>query len=121
MTAVERPWGNYVVLGGGAGYQVKQIVVRPAMRVSYQRHRYRAEHWLIVTGQGKVTINGVISYASPGDSVDIAAGEAHRMENTGQEDLVYIEIQRGPYLGEDDITRLEDDFGRSCSGSYPVP
>jgi len=108
-----RPWGTFTVLDEGAGYKVKRIEVLPGKRLSYQRHARRAEHWMVVSGTGKVTLDGREVIIPAGETVDVAVGTAHRIENPGAETLVFIEIQRGDYLGEDDITRLEDDFGRT--------
>jgi mannose-6-phosphate isomerase len=107
-----RPWGTYTVLDDAAGHKVKRIVVRPGMRLSYQRHARRAEHWFVVAGRGLVTIDGATREVGPGDSVEVPVGAAHRIESVGDADLVFIEVQRGDYFGEDDIVRLEDDFGR---------
>jgi mannose-6-phosphate isomerase-like protein (cupin superfamily) len=101
------------VLDEGPGFKVKRIEVLPGKRLSYQRHKHRCEHWMVVRGEGKMTVDGD-SWAVPvGATVDIQVGDAHRIENPGAELLVFIEIQRGSYLGEDDIERLEDDFGRA--------
>ncbi len=108
----ERPWGNYTVLDEGDDYKVKRIVVYPGKRLSYQTHAKRAEHWVIVQGSGLVTLDGNQIQAGTGEAVDIAVGMAHRIENPGPLNLIFIEIQRGSYLGEDDIIRLHDDFGR---------
>lgn len=108
----ERPWGAYTVLHGADGYQVKEIVVRPGKRLSYQRHAHRAEHWFIVHGVGEVLLDGTTREIGAGDAVDVAIGGLHRIANTGTEPLVFVEVQTGSYLGEDDIERLEDDFGR---------
>jgi mannose-6-phosphate isomerase len=109
----DRPWGSYDVVDAGPGFQVKRLVVKPGKRFSYQRHRLRSEHWYVVTGAGIVTLDGEERPVGPGDAVDIAVGAAHRAENTGtSEDLVLIEVQTGPYFGEDDIIRLDDDYGR---------
>jgi mannose-6-phosphate isomerase len=108
----ERPWGSYTVLDTGEGYQVKRIEVLPGKRLSYQKHAYRAEHWVMVSGTAKVTLDGQEIVCAVGDTVDVAIGAAHRIENPGHERLVFIEVQRGTYLGEDDIVRLQDDFGR---------
>ena len=108
-----RPWGTFTVLDEGAGYKVKRIEVLPGKRLSYQRHARRAEHWMVVAGTGKVTLDGREVIVPAGETVDVSIGTAHRIENPGAETLVFIEIQRGDYLGEDDITRLEDDFGRA--------
>jgi mannose-6-phosphate isomerase-like protein (cupin superfamily) len=108
----ERPWGSYTVLDEGEGYKVKRIEVLPGKRLSYQKHAHRAEHWVMVNGIAKVTLDGTEIDCAIGDTVDVAIGAAHRIENPGHERLVFIEVQRGTYLGEDDIVRLQDDYGR---------
>ena len=107
-----RPWGSYDVLVDAADHKVKQIVVLPGKRLSYQKHARRSEHWFVVRGRGVVTLNGEKRLVAPGVAVDIEQGASHRMENTGSDDLVFVEVQHGEYFGEDDIVRLEDDFGR---------
>jgi len=107
-----RPWGFYVVLSDEHDHKVKRIVVYPGKRLSLQRHSHRSEHWHVVNGEALVSLNDREIPLKKGESVDIPVGSAHRIENTGTEDLVFIEIQRGDYFGEDDIERLEDDFGR---------
>ncbi|MDX2044157.1 MAG: phosphomannose isomerase type II C-terminal cupin domain [Acidobacteriota bacterium] len=109
----ERPWGTFTVLDEADGYKVKRIEVLPGKRLSYQKHAQRAEHWFIVAGTAKVTLDGKDIFLKPGEYVDIAIGSAHRIENPGEETVIFIEVQRGGYLGEDDIVRLQDDFGRS--------
>ncbi|MBL8190777.1 MAG: phosphomannose isomerase type II C-terminal cupin domain [Acidobacteria bacterium] len=109
----ERPWGTFTVLDEADGYKVKRIEVLPGKRLSYQKHAQRAEHWFIVAGTAKVTLDGQEIILKPGEYVDIAIGAAHRIENPGEETVVFIEVQRGGYLGEDDIERLQDDFGRT--------
>lgn len=111
----QRPWGSFTVLDEADGYKVKRIEVLPHKRLSYQRHSRRAEHWMVVEGAGKVTLDGRDVTVRVGETVDVPVGTAHRIENPGDEKLVFIEIQRGNYLGEDDIVRLEDDFGRLSS------
>ena len=113
----ERPWGSYTILDEGAGYKVKRIEVAPGRRLSYQKHARRSEHWMVVQGEGKVTLDGREREVGAGDTVDVPIGAAHRIEGTGRATLVFIEIQRGGYLGEDDIVRLQDDFGRAPGGS----
>jgi len=108
----DRPWGNYEVLHEASTHKVKTISVNPGMRLSYQRHAKRAEHWFIVQGSGEVTINGEIRQVRAGDAVDFGIGVLHRIANTGSEILTFIEVQTGTYFGEDDIERVEDDFGR---------
>jgi mannose-6-phosphate isomerase len=108
----ERPWGSFTVLDEGAGYKVKRIEVLPGKRLSYQKHAQRAEHWFVTQGTAKVTLDGQEFLLQPGEYLDIAIGAAHRVENPGEETVIFIEVQRGSYLGEDDIVRLQDDFGR---------
>ena len=108
-----RPWGSFTVLDEGDNYKVKRIEVLPGKRLSYQRHSRRAEHWYVVRGTAKVTLNGVEKLVNAGESIDIARETAHRVENPHADELlVFIETQTGDYFGEDDIVRLEDDFGR---------
>ena len=110
----ERPWGSFTILDEGDGYKVKRIEVLAGKRLSYQRHRNRAEHWFVVQGTAKVTLNGVEILVDSGSAIDIACGDAHRVENpSGHGPLVFIETQTGDYFGEDDIERIEDDFGRA--------
>jgi mannose-6-phosphate isomerase-like protein (cupin superfamily) len=107
-----RPWGSFTVLDEGDGFKVKRIEVLPGKRLSYQKHAQRAEHWVVVQGTAKVTLDERDITVAAGEAIDIAIGAAHRVENPGGETLVFIEVQRGGYLGEDDIVRLHDDFGR---------
>ena len=109
-----RPWGHYHVLSDGDGYKTKSITVKPGKRLSYQKHARRSEHWFVVRGEGTVVLNGMSSDVRAGSAVDVPVGVAHRIANTGDEDLVFVEVQHGEYFGEDDIVRLEDDFGRSA-------
>jgi len=108
----ERPWGRYIVLDEGQNYKTKRIEVFPGKRLSYQRHARRAEHWFVTRGTAKVTLNGREILVKTGESIDIAVGDKHRVENPDSEPLVFIEVQTGEYFGEDDIERLDDDFGR---------
>lgn len=109
----ERPWGSFTILDEADDYKVKRIEVLPGKRLSYQRHRSRAEHWHVVRGTAKVTLNGVEILVNTGSTIDIATGDAHRVANPSDIDiLVFIETQTGSYFGEDDIERIEDDFGR---------
>jgi mannose-6-phosphate isomerase-like protein (cupin superfamily) len=109
----ERPWGSYTVLDDADDHKVKRMVVQPGRRLSYQRHARRAEHWFIVRGRASVTIDGASTELEAGDAIDIPREAAHRIECVGDSELVFIEVQHGEYFGEDDIERLEDDFGRS--------
>lgn len=113
---VARPWGAYQVIEVGDGYQVKRLEVAPGCRLSYQTHGFRSEHWFVVAGAGTATLDGQLFSVEPGASVDVPMQVAHRIENTGVELLVLIEVQRGGYLGEDDIVRIEEDYGRATSG-----
>lgn len=109
---VLRPWGSYRVLAKGESYQIKEIRVNPGNRLSYQVHKMRSEHWLVLKGEAEVMLDGERFKASIGESIDIPIGSAHRIGAGGVKELVFIEIQRGEYLEEDDIERLEDDYGR---------
>lgn len=95
-----------------ADHKVKRLWVDPGKRLSYQRHKLRSEHWVIISGEAIVTLDGRDIRLVPGQSIDIPSGAAHRVANNGSTPLVLIEIQTGQYFGEDDIVRLEDDFGR---------
>jgi mannose-6-phosphate isomerase len=107
-----RPWGTFTVLDEGEGFKVKRIEVFPGKRLSYQKHSQRAEHWVVVQGTAKVTLDDREIVIEAGEAIDIGIGAAHRVENPGEQTLLFIEVQRGDYLGEDDIVRLQDDFGR---------
>jgi mannose-6-phosphate isomerase len=109
----ERPWGSFTILDEGENYKVKRLEVLPGKRLSYQRHSRRAEHWFVVRGTAKVTLNDAEILVETGQALDIPVGAAHRIENSpNNERLVLIETQTGDYFGEDDIERLDDDFGR---------
>lgn len=109
----QRPWGSFTILDEGENYKVKRIEVLPGKRLSYQRHSHRAEHWFVVQGIAKVTLNGSDLLVETGGAIDISTGSAHRVENPDESELlVFIETQTGDYFGEDDIERMEDDFGR---------
>ena len=108
-----RPWGYYEVLADEPDHKVKRIVVYPRKRLSLQKHNKRSEHWFVLSGQGIVTLDGERLNKKGGESVNIPCGSSHRIENTGTVDLKFIEVQTGEYFGEDDIERLEDDYGRS--------
>ncbi|HZI85760.1 MAG TPA: phosphomannose isomerase type II C-terminal cupin domain [Pyrinomonadaceae bacterium] len=114
-----RPWGTFTVLDEGTNFKVKRIEVFPGKRLSYQKHSQRAEHWVVVQGIAKVTLNDREIIIKAGEAIDIAVGAAHRVENSGDEPLLFIEVQRGTYLGEDDIVRLQDDFGRTSPDNSP--
>lgn len=107
-----RPWGEYEVLSDKADHKVKRITVLPGKRLSLQRHRQRMEHWYFISGQGSATLGDRDVPVSPGSALDIPVMTLHRVDNRGTEPLVFIEVQRGSYFGEDDIERFEDDYGR---------
>jgi mannose-1-phosphate guanylyltransferase/mannose-6-phosphate isomerase len=108
-----RPWGTYTVLEEGDGFKIKRIVVKPGQSLSLQMHHHRSEHWIVVSGTAKVT-NGESSFlVRKNESTYIPAGNKHRLENPGMLDLVMIEVQSGDYLGEDDIVRFQDNYGRA--------
>jgi mannose-6-phosphate isomerase-like protein (cupin superfamily) len=112
-----RPWGSWEVIGGGENYAVKRIVVSPGARLSLQRHQHREEHWIVVEGEGVVTRDADRIPVSSGVAVHLPLGCVHRVENPGGMDLVFIEVQRGDPLDENDIERLEDDYGRAPEGA----
>lgn len=108
----QRPWGSWHVIDDGFGYKVKRIHVNPGQRLSYQTHTHRSEHWVVIFGMATCIVDGETVVAGPGHSVDVPKGAAHRICNNHSEELVIIEVQHGAYTGEDDICRLEDDYGR---------
>lgn len=110
---VMRPWGSYEGLVRSERFQVKRIVVRPGASLSLQMHHHRAEHWVVVKGTARVTCGDQVRMLSEDQSTYIPIGSAHRLENPGRIDLEIIEVQSGSYLGEDDIVRFEDHYGRS--------
>lgn len=107
-----RPWGSWSVLSEGKGFKIKFVEVLPNKRLSLQRHKLRAEHWLVLEGEAKVTKGENEYLLKPGRSIFIERGENHRLENILSAELKIIEIQCGKVLKEDDIERLEDDYGR---------
>ncbi len=115
---VYRPWGSYESLSFGDRFQVKRIVVNPGKVLSLQFHHHRAEHWVVVRGTAKITVDGEVRLLGEDQSTYIPLGTVHRMENPGRIPLEIIEVQTGAYLGEDDIVRLEDSYGRK--GESPV-
>ena len=109
----ERPWGKYFVLEDEPNYKLKRIEVNPGHRLSYQYHHHRQEFWTIVEGEAVVVLDEVEHVLKYGESIFIPLGAKHRIENRGSKLLVFVEVQTGTYFGEDDIVRIEDDFGRS--------
>ena len=109
---VERPWGSFESVDRGERFQVKRITVKPGAALSLQYHQHRAEHWIVVNGTARVTCDDSVFTLSANESTYIPCGAVHRLENLGEELLELIEVQSGSYLGEDDIVRLEDNYGR---------
>ena len=107
------PWGTWSVLDSQEAFKVKRIEVLPGKRLSYQKHMKREEHWYIVRGRASIILEGEEHLLGEGESFNIGKGALHRIENTGPDLLVFIEVQRGEYFGEDDIVRLSDDYGRA--------
>ena len=107
-----RPWGEYWVLEDADTHKVKRIMVYPGGRLSYQFHHHRAEVWTIVSGKGRITLEGDVKDYVGGDTAIIPLGAKHRIENPFNLPLVFIEVQHGTYFGEDDIVRIEDDYSR---------
>jgi mannose-1-phosphate guanylyltransferase/mannose-6-phosphate isomerase len=110
---VHRPWGSYQSVDMGDRHQVKRIVVKPGGRLSLQKHHHRSEHWIVVRGAARVTVNELVKIVHENESIYIPIGAVHRLENPGKILLELIEVQTGSYLGEDDIIRIEDDYQRS--------
>ncbi|MCL6448082.1 MAG: mannose-1-phosphate guanylyltransferase/mannose-6-phosphate isomerase [Armatimonadetes bacterium] len=107
-----RPWGSYTILEEGFFYKIKRISVLPGKKLSYQLHHHRSEHWIVVRGTARVTVEGVETFVRSGESTFVPSGQKHRLENPGKIVLEVIEVQLGEYLEEDDIVRFDDDFGR---------
>ena len=110
---VARPWGTYTILGEGPAYKIKRIVVKPGASLSLQMHHHRSEHWIVVRGMARVVNGEQEIFVKTNESTYIPAGHKHRLENPGVLDLVMIEVQSGEYLGEDDIVRFQDIYGRA--------
>ncbi len=111
-TTTYRPWGSYTVLEEGSRYKIKRIVVKPAQKLSHQLHYHRSEHWIIVKGTARVTIGKVTSLVHENESTYVPKSTGHRLENPGKVPLEMIEVQNGEYVGEDDIVRFNDIYGR---------
>jgi len=110
---VHRPWGSYQSVDNGDRHQVKRIIVRPGGRLSLQKHHHRSEHWIVVRGAARVTVNEQVKTVHENESIYIPIGAVHRLENPGKIQLELIEVQTGSYFGEDDIIRIEDDYRRT--------
>jgi mannose-1-phosphate guanylyltransferase len=114
---VYRPWGMYDSIDNGHRYQVKRISVQPGAKLSLQMHHHRAEHWIVVSGTAKVTVGNEERLVAENESIFIPLGTVHALENPGKIPLDLIEVQTGAYLGEDDIVRFEDRYGRASEAS----
>lgn len=112
-----RPWGKYEVLADEKNHKVKKITVSPGASLSLQSHKHRSEHWVVVVGTAKVVNGENLLTLHENESTYISAGSMHRLSNPGKENLEIIEVQTGDYLGEDDITRYEDQYGRKTGVS----
>jgi mannose-1-phosphate guanylyltransferase len=108
-----RPWGGYSSVLAGDRFQVKRLFVKPGKKLSLQKHHHRAEHWIVVRGTAEVTVDGKVTMLSENQSIYLPLGCTHRLANPGKIELELIEVQTGSYLGEDDIIRIEDEFGRA--------
>ena len=117
---VTRPWGGFETIEEGPGYKVKRLVVEPGRRLSLQRHRFRAESWIVVNGAPRVIVSGRARRVRAREMVTVPKGAWHRIENHGRAQVIIIEVQHGPYLGEDDIIRRQDDYGRADGAASPL-
>ncbi|MBX9818728.1 MAG: phosphomannose isomerase type II C-terminal cupin domain [Burkholderiaceae bacterium] len=107
-----RPWGWYETVSEVAGNKIKRIGVLPGQQLSLQKHHQRAEHWVVTQGTARITLDDKVFDLMPGQHCDIAVGQVHRLANLTTEPVEIVEVQFGAYLGEDDIVRLQDDYGR---------
>ena len=109
---IYRPWGYYETIEESKNWQIKKIIVKPSASLSLQMHKHRSEHWIVVEGTAKVQVNDEIRYLSENESIYVPIESKHRLSNSEQKPLVLIEVQTGNYLGEDDIIRFDDIYGR---------
>ena len=114
---VYRPWGSYDSVDAGERFQVKRLIVKPGATLSLQMHHHRAEHWIVVSGTARVTCDDKVFLLAENESTYIPIGARHRIENPGKVPLHIVEVQSGTYLGEDDIVRFEDSYGRKGTTS----
>ena len=112
LVSEQRPWGSWHVIDVADGYKIKRIQVDPGARLSLQSHEHRSEHWVVIRGEATCEVLGQTSVVRQGESIDVPLGAAHRLGNNHSVELVIVEVQLGPYTGEDDIRRYEDDYGR---------
>jgi mannose-6-phosphate isomerase len=113
LESERRPWGSFHTLEEGPGYKIKRLVILPDSRLSLQKHRHRAEHWVVVSGKPTVVRGRETVALRPRQCAVIPRGAWHRIENRGRTTVIVIEVQHGAYLGEDDIIRKQDDYGRA--------
>ena len=113
---MHRPWGSFTVLEEGSHHKIKRLSVKPGACISLQMHQHRSEHWVVVEGEARVTKDDEAIVLERDQSTYIPAGTRHRLENAGTAPLIVIEVQTGRYLGEDDIVRYEDRYGRMSDG-----
>ena len=118
MEKDERPWGHYIVTDQGNRYKVKSIQVNPGASLSLQKHYHRAEHWVVVEGTAKVEVDGKETLIYENQSTYIPLGAVHRLSNPGRVPLRIVEVSSGAYLGEDDIERYEDNYGRISDAEF---
>lgn len=109
----QRPWGWYETVSEVSGYKIKRIGVHPGQQISLQKHQHRAEHWVVTVGTAHITLGERVFDLGPGAHCDIAVGQVHRIANRTEQPVEIVEVQFGSYLGEDDIVRLQDDYGRN--------
>ncbi len=117
---MQRPWGSYTILEEGERYKIKRILVRPSQKLSLQLHYHRSEHWIVVRGTAKVTLDDKESLLHENESLFVPKSTMHRLENPGKVPLELIEVQVGEYVGEDDIVRFEDIYGRTEQALVPI-
>jgi mannose-1-phosphate guanylyltransferase/mannose-6-phosphate isomerase len=113
MIREDRPWGSFEILYEDSQIKVKRIVVKPGQRLSLQSHAKRSENWLVLSGRAIVTVDAGKAHLFANQAIFIPCGAKHRVENPGEEELVFVEVQTGSYFGEDDIIRYQDDYQRS--------
>jgi mannose-6-phosphate isomerase len=112
LESEKRPWGSWHVIDVDNGFKIKRIHVNPGCRLSLQTHEHRSEHWVVINGVATATVDDITTRVQFGESIDVPLGAKHRLANEGVDELVIVEVQLGSYTGEDDIKRLEDDYGR---------
>ena len=112
LESEDRPWGSWHVIDVEPGFKVKRIHVNPGSRLSLQTHEHRSEHWVVIRGTATATVDDEVTQVPTGESIDVPLGAKHRLANEGDDELVIVEVQLGGYTGEDDIVRLQDDYGR---------